>query len=456
MNFIAQQLQVAHELMKVALMEIRQLSNHNVNEFERNVNEIAGFDATHSVTLEVPGIDRLREVRRAFEITKKRFYEAIRFTQNVIAAFELNNIELERVRRGISLLQKSTGEEPDSLIEGGVSYDLQHRIPIDTDIILAWESILAKKKEDKQREEEEEEKQGKKKDKKKEEEERKREEEEKFIYVENRDDYDNPQYRMSLTEMAINIQKILISLDMSYYSSFLNIQNLLFYYENIESYDNSPVIIEYVEILKTTNPKIWKSLLSINFEKDEKYESIVDLLSEIFEEKIADRSLGTSDTDFFGPVISDHAAYSIRDYTSKMANLGNEIKQYGKNRDSNIQIIQATAIICKSQNALNGIEIFGPVIRFERFQNRGEAIDLANNNEYGLTSAVWTEDFSEFTYFSEQLKFGVVNFNGPTHGAEFQFPFGGTRNSGNGAKEVGLGSLAEYSDTKLISITNHD
>lgn len=185
-------------------------------------------------------------------------------------------------------------------------------------------------------------------------------------------------------------------------------------------------------------------------------EEVFNEFFEIFEEKLAKKSLGTSDADFFGPVISEQAAISIRSYIDRMSVLGNEIKQYGINRESNQQVISATAILCKSKNELNGIEIFGPVIRFEKFQNRQEAIELANSNDYGLTSAVWTEDFSEFTYFSERLKFGVVNFNGPTHGAEFQFPFGGTRNSGNGTKEVGLSSLTEYSDTRLISITNHD
>jgi acyl-CoA reductase-like NAD-dependent aldehyde dehydrogenase len=186
------------------------------------------------------------------------------------------------------------------------------------------------------------------------------------------------------------------------------------------------------------------------------HENIFDEFFKIFEEKIAEKSLGTLDTDFFGPVISEQAANSINNYIRAMSDLGNDVKQYGKIRDSNDQIVQATSIICRSQNELNGIEIFGPVVRFQRFQNRDEAINLANNNEYGLTSAVWTEDFSEYTSYSEKLKFGVVNFNGPTHGSEFQFPFGGTGNSGNGTKEVGLGSLTEYSDTKLISITNHD
>jgi aldehyde dehydrogenase (NAD+) len=63
---------------------------------------------------------------------------------------------------------------------------------------------------------------------------------------------------------------------------------------------------------------------------------------------------------------------------------------------------------------------------------------------------------SDRSKFTDALEAGVINFNGPSHGAEFQFPFGGVKDSGNGSKEAGIQSLMEYSDSKLVSITSHD
>ena len=104
----------------------------------------------------------------------------------------------------------------------------------------------------------------------------------------------------------------------------------------------------------------------------------------------------------------------------------------------------------------NNIEIFSPVLFVESFQDNEEALQKANSTPYGLTSAIWTNNFNEAFYFSSNVRSGVVNINGPTHGSEFQFPFGGQGKSGNGTKEVGINCLAEYSFERLISVTNYD
>ena len=116
------------------------------------------------------------------------------------------------------------------------------------------------------------------------------------------------------------------------------------------------------------------------------------------------------------------------------------------------------ALITRNQdkNQDGFIEIFSPILFVEVFQGIEEALQQANSTAYGLTAAVWTNDFSESYYFSNHVKSGVVNINGPTHGAEFQFPFGGQGFSGNGAKEVGVNCLAEYSFERLISVTVYD
>jgi acyl-CoA reductase-like NAD-dependent aldehyde dehydrogenase len=99
-------------------------------------------------------------------------------------------------------------------------------------------------------------------------------------------------------------------------------------------------------------------------------------------------------------------------------------------------------------------EIFSPILSIEEFESNNDALSSANNSQYALTASVWTQDMEEAHFFTNNLKAGVVNVNGPTHGAEFQFPFGGQKDSGNGTKEVGMNCLAEYSFEKVVSFTH--
>jgi aldehyde dehydrogenase (NAD+) len=53
---------------------------------------------------------------------------------------------------------------------------------------------------------------------------------------------------------------------------------------------------------------------------------------------------------------------------------------------------------------------------------------------------------------AKKIQSGLVNINGPTHGAEPTMPFGGNKMSGNGTREAGIQSVYEYSDTLVTSV----
>jgi aldehyde dehydrogenase (NAD+) len=68
-----------------------------------------------------------------------------------------------------------------------------------------------------------------------------------------------------------------------------------------------------------------------------------------------------------------------------------------------------------------------------------------------LTAAVWSRNLSTAKRVASQVVCGVVNINGPTHGAEPVMPFGGFKDSGNGTREAGIESLFEYSNIRVTS-----
>jgi acyl-CoA reductase-like NAD-dependent aldehyde dehydrogenase len=79
-----------------------------------------------------------------------------------------------------------------------------------------------------------------------------------------------------------------------------------------------------------------------------------------------------------------------------------------------------------------------------------EAIDLANDTEFGLANAVWTKDIDKALIVSRSLQSGIVWVNTMFDGSP-QLPFGGYKASGYG-RELGNVSIEEYTELKTINI----
>lgn len=93
----------------------------------------------------------------------------------------------------------------------------------------------------------------------------------------------------------------------------------------------------------------------------------------------------------------------------------------------------------KPQSALSRTEVFGPVIGFEVVADLDEAIESANDVEYGLAAAICTRDLSAATRFAAEVEAGIVKVNRPTVGAALNAPFGGIKQSGTGTHKEQLG-----------------
>ena len=95
-------------------------------------------------------------------------------------------------------------------------------------------------------------------------------------------------------------------------------------------------------------------------------------------------------------------------------------------------------------------EQFGPVMPLMKFSTTEEAIERANNSEYGLAGAVWTSDPAKGVEIAEQLETGTVWVNEFMHLSPFA-PFGGHKQSGFGA-EYGIEGLKEFTYPQVITV----
>jgi acyl-CoA reductase-like NAD-dependent aldehyde dehydrogenase len=90
-------------------------------------------------------------------------------------------------------------------------------------------------------------------------------------------------------------------------------------------------------------------------------------------------------------------------------------------------------------------ESFGPIVALIRAKDEADAIRLANDSSYGLSSAVFTRDTARGLRVARQIRSGICHVNGPTVADEPQMPFGGVGDSGYGrfGGKAGIDSFTE-------------
>src|SRR5215212_3879724 len=96
-------------------------------------------------------------------------------------------------------------------------------------------------------------------------------------------------------------------------------------------------------------------------------------------------------------------------------------------------------------------ETFGPIVGVATFSTFDEAMQLANDHGYGLSSSIYTTSGTNAFRFRERITAGMVSVNTSTSGAEAHLPFGGNGKSGNGSRQSGIWVLDQF--TRWQSMT---
>ena len=100
-------------------------------------------------------------------------------------------------------------------------------------------------------------------------------------------------------------------------------------------------------------------------------------------------------------------------------------------------------------------EVFGPVVALIEFDTFEQAIEIANSIDYGLSTALYTQNVNRAFAAIRDLEAGITYINAPTIGAEVHLPFGGVKHTGNGHRE-GLGALDFFTTWKAVYVDYSD
>ncbi|CAG4901636.1 succinylglutamate-semialdehyde dehydrogenase [Paraburkholderia gardini] len=159
---------------------------------------------------------------------------------------------------------------------------------------------------------------------------------------------------------------------------------------------------------------------------DRYIERLVDVTS-----RIAVGEYNANPQPFMGAVISARAASRLVAAQDRLLADGAKALLAMEQRDPKLGFVTPAILDVTHVRNLPDEEHFGPLAQIVRYGNFDDAIERANDTEFGLSAGLLADDETLWTHFQHRIRAGIVNWNRPTNGASSGAPFGGTGRSGN-------------------------
>ena len=152
-----------------------------------------------------------------------------------------------------------------------------------------------------------------------------------------------------------------------------------------------------------------------------------------------------------GPVISETQFNKIQTLIKKGIDEGAKLVSGGPGKPNGLDkgyYVKPTVFAdVNNQMEIARTEIFGPVLSVIPFETEEEAIEIANDTDYGLTNYIQSKDSEKIRRLARKLRSGMVDINGA--GIAVDAPFGGFKHSGIG-REAGKEGLLEFLEVKSV------
>jgi aldehyde dehydrogenase (NAD+) len=179
-----------------------------------------------------------------------------------------------------------------------------------------------------------------------------------------------------------------------------------------------------------------------------RYDEIVDTITDMASSLIIGDPLDPSTQ--VGPLVSERQRQRVEGYIAKGKSEGGRITS-GGGRPANQGrgwYVEPTIFADVDRKAtIAQEEIFGPVLSIIPYENDQDAVDVANDTEYGLGGSVWTADPERGADFARRVRTGTIGVNGYSN--DPFSPFGGIKSSGMG-RELGPEGLMPFQQLKTI------
>lgn len=158
---------------------------------------------------------------------------------------------------------------------------------------------------------------------------------------------------------------------------------------------------------------------------------------------------------WLGPCANENQLRTVQSYIQKGIEEGAELLFGGASPDhpdlAEGFYIQPTVFDkVTPEMAIAREEIFGPVLALIQVESMEEAIQLANDSDFGLSASIYTQSLSNILSFIQDMDAGLVRINSETAGVELQAPFGGMKQSSSHSREQGQAAIEFFTSIKTV------
>ncbi|MCR8922953.1 NAD-dependent succinate-semialdehyde dehydrogenase [Dasania sp. GY-MA-18] len=185
-------------------------------------------------------------------------------------------------------------------------------------------------------------------------------------------------------------------------------------------------------------------------------EGVYDAFAEKFAAEVAKLNVGDgsqADTNM-GPLITEKAANEAEKFVEDAVSKGATLYAGGRHELGGAFYKPTVLTNVSADMRVAQEEIFGPIAPLIKFSTEQEAIDIANDTEYGLASYFYSRDIGRVWRVSAALECGIVGINEGIISTEVA-PFGGVKESGNGREGSKYG-LEDYTEIKYLCMGGLD
>ncbi|MDQ0218175.1 aldehyde dehydrogenase family protein [Peribacillus cavernae] len=178
------------------------------------------------------------------------------------------------------------------------------------------------------------------------------------------------------------------------------------------------------------------------------------LLAKVSELKVGSGMQGET---WMGPCSSENQLNTVLSYIEKGKKEGATLLYGGErpmeNGTENGFYVQPTVFEnVKNEMIIAQEEIFGPVLALIKVDTLEEAVELANDVEFGLSASIYTQNIGHMFSFINEMEAGLVRVNAETAGVELQAPFGGMKQSSSHSREQGQAAIEFFTSIKTVFV----
>jgi len=177
---------------------------------------------------------------------------------------------------------------------------------------------------------------------------------------------------------------------------------------------------------------------------------VEDALHDALVESLVEQAAQWSDR--IGPLITKEHRNKVASYVALAAKDGGRIMCGGEEESPEDGAWFAPTVICGLEHSSRTAqeEIFGPVVTIHPFKDEDEALQLANDTDFGLAGTIWTSDMVRAQRFAQKMETGMVWVN-TWNERDLRVPFGGMKQSGSG-REGGRWSMDFFSEARNVCV----